>query len=56
MLFLYDERYYTENDIYEAFDMGLDIAIYILQKTADLSSDDQMEIVKEIKRRIEDGL
>jgi hypothetical protein len=50
---LLPERYYTASDLYEAFDMGLDTAFFVLEKTAGLSYDDQKEIIHLIKKQIE---
>lgn len=55
MKILFLERHYTENGIFEAFDMGLDTAFYVLERTAGLPYDDRMEILREVKKRIEDG-
>jgi hypothetical protein len=49
---LYPEIYYSVDDLYEAFDLGLETAFLVLEKTKELSYDDQVCILNEIKRRI----
>ena len=46
------ETYYTASDLYEAFDMGLDTALFILERVVGLSSEDQLYILNEIRMNI----
>jgi hypothetical protein len=52
---LYQESYYTADDLHEAFDLGLDTALFILERIAGLSYCDQIEIFKQVKRHIEES-
>jgi hypothetical protein len=47
------QRYYLADDLREAFDMGLDTALFVLEKTAGLPHNDQIEIINLIKQQIE---
>jgi hypothetical protein len=49
---VYAESYYTIDDLYKAFDMGLETAFVVLENTASLPLDDQKEIISVIKKQI----
>jgi hypothetical protein len=49
----FSESYYTVDDLYEAFDIGLDTALFVLERIAGLPYDDQMDMLLEIKSQLE---
>jgi len=48
------ETYYTESDLHEAFDMGLDIALFVLERIVGFNYDDQIEILDEVRSQLEE--
>lgn len=46
------EYVYSEQDIYKAFDMGLEWAIYVFEKAVGFTPEGQMQLIEGLKKEI----
>ena len=48
----HSEHFYTEQDIYKAFDMGLETAINAFEGAVRFTPKEQMRLIEELKRML----
>ena len=51
LTFEYPEHLYTVEDLNKAFGMGLETAVYVLDKSLDLSTDGQRYLINCMKKK-----